>query len=235
MSRRAGFIKMNRGLETEEMVGEYAVEFWLLSMIAIRARRHAGLDGLEPGEAFIGKGDAEKAGFSERRYRTAKDRLAKWEKATFSPTKLGTVARLTDTSIYDINLPDNDEVSDEAATKQRRLTNNERKEEKKTMTDKLVRDGFFDDFWNAYPKRIGKSEAIKAWNKLSPDEALACTIIGAVKKQIEAGMIKTRENLQYCPYPATWLNKRRFDDEVLGAPTVDDDRPPIFNLPNIAR
>jgi hypothetical protein len=57
---------------------------------------------------------------TERTYRTSKEQLAKWNLATFKATNKGTIARLLDSSIYDINIDVGDEQSDRQATGKRR-------------------------------------------------------------------------------------------------------------------
>jgi hypothetical protein len=94
--------------------------FVLAYVIAYRAQwstrfnRH----GLELGEAFVGDHDA--YGMTERRYRTAKDNLAKWGFATFKPTNKGTVATLTDTRLFDVLASADDEQGDTRPTGRRR-------------------------------------------------------------------------------------------------------------------
>ena len=70
----------------------------------------------------------------------------------------------------------------------------------------------FEAFWSAYPKKKAKEAAKKAWAKLKPDESLGKTIIQAV---IESAKTKDwkKENGKYIPYPATYLNGKRWEDE----------------------
>ena len=70
----------------------------------------------------------------------------------------------------------------------------------------------FDEFWKAYPKKKAKEAARKAWVKLKPDETLGKEIIQAV---IESAKTKDwlKENGKYIPYPATYLNGKRWEDE----------------------
>jgi post-segregation antitoxin (ccd killing protein) len=70
----------------------------------------------------------------------------------------------------------------------------------------------FDDFWTAYPKKKAKEAAKKAWVKLKPDEALGKTIIQAVLESAKTQDWK-KENGKYIPYPATYLNGKRWEDE----------------------
>jgi hypothetical protein len=75
----------------------------------------------------------------------------------------------------------------------------------------------FDLFWKAYPNRKAKGDAQKAWLKLKPDADLLRTILAAIERQKEsAGW--TKEGGQFIPYPATWLNQQRWEDEETVAP-----------------
>ena len=74
-------------------------------------------------------------------------------------------------------------------------------------------DPFFDVFWSEYPKKMNKSTAVKAWAKLKPDSELLNKIMEGLArwKQSESWQ---RDNGRFIPYPASWLNGRRWEDEV---------------------
>ena len=74
----------------------------------------------------------------------------------------------------------------------------------------------FDLFWSEYPKKKSKKTALKAWIKIKPDEALTERIISAVKLQ-KQGVDWQRDNGQYIPHPATWLNGECWNDELPNA------------------
>lgn len=67
-------------------------------------------------------------------------------------------------------------------------------------------------FWKVYPKRKAKVTAQKAWKKLAPDQKLKERILAdiAEKKKSEEW---SEEGGKYIPYPATYLNQRRWEDE----------------------
>lgn len=69
----------------------------------------------------------------------------------------------------------------------------------------------FADFWTAYPRKRGKGEARRAWLKLKPDSALTQAILEAVERDKQADQWKG--DPKYIPYPATWLNQCRWEDE----------------------
>lgn len=86
-------------------------------------------------------------------------------------------------------------------------------EDKEEDIDKDKEDIYpFDEFWKAYPKKKAKEAARKAWNKLKPNEVLGKEIIQAVT---DAANTKDwlKENGKYIPYPATYLNGKRWEDE----------------------
>jgi len=86
-----------------------------------------------------------------------------------------------------------------------------KKKIKKVLIGKIVED--FNKFWNLYPKRIGKAKAIEAWQKIDLNNGLLEEIMAAVKKQsLQDDWLK--ENGQFVPHPATWLNQNRWEDEI---------------------
>lgn len=69
----------------------------------------------------------------------------------------------------------------------------------------------FDVFWKMYPSKKGKAEAVKAWAKIKQFEVPV--IMASLGKHIGCrDWIK--DDGQFIPMPSTWLNKRRFEDEV---------------------
>lgn len=70
----------------------------------------------------------------------------------------------------------------------------------------------FDRFWEAYPKKKSKEDALKAWTKLNPDEHLVEDILQAVlRAKTSAEWLK--EGGQFIPYPGTWLRGKRWLDD----------------------
>ena len=110
-----GFLKLMRSEQTAELL-KCPTAFALASIIAYRARRNDCFNthNLSVGEALLG--DYRKYGMSEREYRTAKEKLRKWKIATFQATNKGTIGKLLDESIYDINADDGDGRRDRQET-----------------------------------------------------------------------------------------------------------------------
>ncbi len=129
------WVKFKRSKATEELLKDHNA--WaLLSLIAYRARRtnEFNIHNLKPGEALIG--DHEACGLTQREYRTAKKNLEMWNLATFKATNKGTIAKLINSDIFDINLDDNDKQVDSQTTSKRQTS------DKQTTTNKLEKTGF---------------------------------------------------------------------------------------------
>lgn len=77
----------------------------------------------------------------------------------------------------------------------------------------------FNRFWKLYPNRKDKAKANKAWHKLKPDAALVNQIFEALAKQC-ASADWLKSDGQFIPLPTTWLNNRRWEDEVKPAGNV---------------
>ena len=72
----------------------------------------------------------------------------------------------------------------------------------------------FDRFWQAYPRKVGKQAARKAFERVVvPVERL----LSALEAQ-RGDPQWQRENGRYIPHPVTWLNQGRWEDEASAAP-----------------
>ncbi len=67
---------------------------------------------------------------------------------------------------------------------------------------------FFGEFWKAYPVKVGKPAAQGAWKKVKLPEVQ--TIMAGLDRWKSSEQWKNR---QFIPYPATFLNQRRWEDE----------------------
>jgi len=82
----------------------------------------------------------------------------------------------------------------------------------------------FKQFWDAYPRRVAKADALKAWSKLKPDPELLAKILEAVRQQAQQPDWLKADGA-YVPYPASWLNGRRWEDEPKPAASPNGNRP----------
>ena len=84
-------------------------------------------------------------------------------------------------------------------------------EKRREETDINIK-SLFEDFWKAYPKRVAKPAALKAWLKISPVNGDFEKIMEALDWAKNSQQWKG-DNGKFIPYPASWLNARRFEDE----------------------
>lgn len=93
------------------------------------------------------------------------------------------------------------------------ITNNyEIVKEKINKKEKTDLDSFpetqksFNIFWNLYPKKTGKAEALKSWRKKKPD---IDKVVSSLRWQVESQQWKQG----FIPNPSTYINQERWDDE----------------------
>jgi len=70
----------------------------------------------------------------------------------------------------------------------------------------------FDMFWNSYPRRKGKEDAVKAWSKVI-ERGIPATVVSSGAAAYRAECERTSKEKQYIKMPATWLNGGCWDDE----------------------
>jgi DNA-binding transcriptional MocR family regulator len=69
----------------------------------------------------------------------------------------------------------------------------------------------FDQFWKLYPKKKSRKDALKAWEKLKPDAELRQTMLTALASHC-VSRDWTKDDGQYVPNAATWLNGEKWHD-----------------------
>ena len=67
----------------------------------------------------------------------------------------------------------------------------------------------FEDFWSAYPRKIGKGNARRAFAKAMKNATIE-EISSGLNRQLAA--LSSKEQ-QYIPHASTWLNGERWNDE----------------------
>lgn len=100
---------------------------------------------------------------------------------------------------------ESDEISNVTSDVTSNRREEKRREEKNTNT-------LFEVFWKSYPSKVGKDAARKAFEKRRPDDELLALMMAALDVQ-KCSERWTKDNGQYIPNPATWLNQGRWMDE----------------------
>lgn len=68
----------------------------------------------------------------------------------------------------------------------------------------------FDEFWKAYPRKVGKPAATKAWKaalKRRADPDMLVSVAAAFRERSKG------KDPQFICHPSTWLNDERYNDE----------------------
>lgn len=86
-------------------------------------------------------------------------------------------------------------------------------------------DEMFDKFWKAYPKRKDKKRAYKVFMKIKPDNELLQQMLDCIERE-KKSLDWLKDNGQYIPYPSSWLNGERWNDEdITDTVTIIDNKP----------
>lgn len=70
----------------------------------------------------------------------------------------------------------------------------------------------FDQFWDVYPRKVGKGAARKQFAKAITKTTLA-VVLEALKWQALQPQW-SKDGGQYCPHPSTWLSQERWEDSA---------------------
>lgn len=100
----------------------------------------------------------------------------------------------------------------------------ESKDSKKDSANETESD--FASFWEVYPRKVSKPFALKAWRKAKLPPL----------SELLAALEKHKANWsdpQFIPHPASWLNARRWDDEVTTATTTQKKAIPETRLDTV--
>ncbi|MEB0311537.1 hypothetical protein QN382_19880 [Pseudomonas sp. 10B1] len=80
-------------------------------------------------------------------------------------------------------------------------------------TPKVDSDALFASFWKLYPRKVSKDAAQKAWGKLNLSTGLFNTICEALAKHCLLDDW-AKGGGQFVPHASTWINGRRWTDEM---------------------
>lgn len=69
----------------------------------------------------------------------------------------------------------------------------------------------FEQFWQHYPRRDAKKDALKAWLQMDSGERFAAVASIPIHVRYWQSAGRTRETI---PLPATWLRGERWNDEL---------------------
>lgn len=95
------------------------------------------------------------------------------------------------------------------------------KRERESKHHNSSSDEQFVRFWTAYPKKVGKGAAETAWSKAHINGSIT-DILAAIEVQKRSDQWR-KDGGQFIPNPATWINQRRWEDDLsTGIPAQQD-------------
>lgn len=104
----------------------------------------------------------------------------------------------------------------ESKVEQNAINNNNDINKNTNNNNRQLAEARFERFWSVYPRHIAKQNAKKSFDKLNPDDELLAVMIRAVNEQKKTDQW-TKDNGQFIPHPATWINQKRWEDESVPA------------------
>ena len=100
-------------------------------------------------------------------------------------------------------------------------TKNKPSNSKKEANTKLIE--LFNEFWTSYPRKQSKKKALEIWiKKIKPSDELFKVIMQSLEQWKKSEQWQ-KDGGKYIPYPTTWLNGERWNDEIK---TTNQQKPP---------
>ena len=86
----------------------------------------------------------------------------------------------------------------------------------------------FEEFYGAYPKKVAKQDARKAWQATAKHRPPNDELLAKLAMQKKHNWRDTEK--QFIPGPATWLRKHRWEDEIIKKKTVNGTKRSRFEV-----
>lgn len=235
-----GFIALARGILDHPVVGAqkpYTVTeawLWLLLEAGYKPRRVCISNGRTATPITLERGQlshsirymASAWGWTIKRVRTFLNRLE-------NDTQIGTQTDTLQTIITICNYEryQSPEPEEGTQTGTQKGTQRARKGHKEEQGNKEITDNTrsqssrasepegFVEWYAAYPRKKARKDAAKAFAKvLKAGEIALSDLIAKTKLHAAAWARRPKSELQFCPYPASWLNAGEYLDEAEAAP-----------------
>jgi len=224
-----GYIAVARGLLKHPVVGatkpysDLAAWLWLLFEATWKPHRVAVKNGqtrevvaLERGQLTYSRSYlAEAWGWSEKRVRTYLGRLEKDGQIERQTGRLQTVITICNYDVYQTPSGEPGRQTDRQGGRQQAAfgpeeeqNNKGRKERSRSAKEP---EGFV-DWYEAYPRKTARQNALRAFRKVVPAQISAEALLERTQQFAANWRGRPAEDLRYCPYPATWLNSGQFLD-----------------------
>lgn len=216
-----GWIKLHRDIVNWEWyrdIPTFKLFMHLLIMANHQDKKWQG-ETIKTGQVLTGrKSLSEDTGLSEQQVRTAVKKLLKTgEISTSKSTNRFSIITICNYNAYQSLKTDiNQQPNQQATSKQPQTRIKELKNITNTHQKPPKGGGYSADFlafWEAYPRKVGKGAAYTVWKRIKPVNGTIQQILDAVACQRKTDQWK-KDGGQFIPHPTTWLNQRRWEDEI---------------------
>lgn len=147
-------------------------------------------------------------------------RFLKWLKTNHQinhqKTNVTSVITIVNYNKWQIGEPPNEPPNEPPKGHQKdtkRTTNKNEKNEKEIYTTSFL------SFWQKYPKKTGKGGAFKSYQNIKSPKPTLEQILKSLNEHQKSDQWQTK---QFIPNPSTWLNQRRWEDEIETQPDRPD-------------
>lgn len=96
------------------------------------------------------------------------------------------------------------------------------KKSRRTVSTPTWKPERFEKFWKAYPNGAGRKAAVRAWDKLKPDDGL----LVIMARTLEKDMRSEQWHRGIIPRASTWLNSEPWNDDYSKIPGAHTQRTP---------
>lgn len=166
-----------------------------------------------PGQFILGRKSASLAlGMSEQEIRTCLKLAQNLEFLTIKSTNKFSIISVINWDIYQGSDYD-DQPADQPTSNQQATNKQPQIKNVKNYKNNTYAQNEFETFYQAYPKHKAKGAALKAWKNIKGEMPPIDSILKAIEDQKRSEDWQ-KDNGQFIPYPATWINQRRWEDEV---------------------
>jgi hypothetical protein len=168
---------------------------------------------LQPGQFVFGRRAASaEIMMSVRKIRTCMQNLKNMGNVTLKTTNKFTIISVVNWDIYQIDEIQNGPQSGPRQA-HKRPTGDHKQEVKNIRIKEYSLD--FLSFYNSYPKKSGRDDAWRAWQKRNGDRPQVETLLDAIKKQTDwRSSARSGEFRPEWKNPATWISKGCWSDEI---------------------
>ncbi len=245
---QGGFFAVSREIFDHPVVGpekpysRFEAWLWLVSAAAYLPRRVSVKNGqtrsvvtLQRGQATFARSFlAEAWGWTEKRVRTFLKQLERERQIDLQTGRQQTLITICNYELY--QMPIRQQGRQKGQHQGPHWAGNGPEEEQRNKeTNKNARtwaaepEGFA-EFYDTYPRKAARTAAVRAYLKVVPKQISAEALLERTKQFAREWVKRPRQELKFCPHPATWLNGGRFMDDPAEA-SPDGAESPANHLP----